>query len=394
MKLLRYNYRLIYAAVVVLMAAVFASCDKNNDEPEPEDKFARTIFVYMIADNSLGSYFHSDEDNLSQMETVASRREIPEGGRLIVYYDGSGTEPQLLEITEQGRKVLKQYSEDESSVDIERMREVMSDVRALTPQAELGVILWSHGTGWIESSVSRAGSEVTPNSFGQDLSPVTSEMKVTSLAKALEGYDIDFIYFDCCFMATVEVAYELRNVTPWIIASATELPIEGMPYAVNIPAMFAHELDLKKVAQNTLDYYLGKDSYNYCTISLISTQALEKLAEATKLVMQTGALPLDSYRAMPFFRTDGAKSYSYDMAHYVMALPVDSKLLDAWRKAYDDALPYYGATPISYGLDMRDFSGLGCYIVRTPADATRLGYNNMQWWKDVVSVNPSLKVEQ
>lgn len=384
-------YRTVYYGLMLVVAAVMTACG-SGDEPDPVKPPTRTVLVYMAADNSLGSYFASDKDNLAQMDKAVAAGALGETGRLIVFHDGSSTAPELLEITPQGRVTLQTYAESESSVSEEMMRRVIGDMKAAAPADSYGLVLWSHGTGWIESSASRsAGLEAATQSFGQDLHPSNMEMKVTSLASALRGEEFEFVYFDCCFMATVEVAYELRDATPWIIASATELPVEGMPYTTNIPAMFATDLDLKQIAKNTLDYYLsGHASYEYCTISLISTAALPDLASATRAIMATGAVAPASYKGMPFFRPGGANSHTYDMGHYITSLPADPSLIAAWQKAYEKAVPYYGATPVSYGLDMSGFTGLGCYIVRTAADASLLGYRNQNWWKDVVSQNPSL----
>ena len=41
---------------------------------------------------------------------------------------------------------------------------------------------------------------------------------------------MDFIIFDACFMGSVEVAYELRDVCDKIVASPTEVIAEGMDY--------------------------------------------------------------------------------------------------------------------------------------------------------------------
>lgn len=373
------------------MAALFSSCD--NDDPVPEPDFSRTVLVYMVADNSLGSVFGSDADNLSQMETAVMRGALDGGGRLLVYHDGSSTPPQLLDMTTSGRVVLREYDESVSSLDPERMHQVIDDARAVAPADDYGLVLWSHGTGWIESSSSRS-VEASPQSFGQDKTPSTVEMKISTLADALSGAGggFSFIYFDCCFMATVEVAYELRRCTDAIIAHATELPVEGMPYTVNIPEMFRHDINLEMIARNTRDYYMSSSaSNNSCAISLIDTSKLDALADATKAIMATGAVAAYDYNPVRFFRSGGANSHTYDMGDYINALDVDASLLEVWNAAYRAVVPYYGSTPVSYTLDMSRFTGLGCYIVRSSSDASLLGYRNQSWWTDVVSHNPSLK---
>lgn len=390
-----FNYLAILCGILVF---ALSSCSKN-DEPDPVAEPKCTVLVYMIADNSLGSYSANvDSRNLKQMQEAVAAGAL-NGGRLLVYYDPyeADVEPKLLEITPKETLTLKTYSEGGSSVDADFMRGVLDDAASIAPAPKNWLVLWSHGTGWVESSDSRSiGSQASTTSFGQDIHPVRTEMKVTSLASALGKGNYDVIYFDCCFMGCVEVMYELRHAAKEIVASATELPIEGMPYNVNIPAMFADNATAQKVAENTLAYYKsGEASNNSCTIAVVKTSGLEALADATRAIMRTGVLPSESYcsyDAVPFYRRNGAKSYTYDFGDYINNLEVDNKgLIDTWNNAYKKAVTYYGSTPVSYGLDMSKFTGIGTYIVRTKSDVSLLGYANQGWYKDVVSVNPSLQ---
>ena len=41
---------------------------------------------------------------------------------------------------------------------------------------------------------------------------------------------MEYILFDDCYMSTVEVAYDLKNVTSHLIASTSEIMAYGMPY--------------------------------------------------------------------------------------------------------------------------------------------------------------------
>ena len=41
---------------------------------------------------------------------------------------------------------------------------------------------------------------------------------------------MNYILFDDCYMSTVEVAYDLREVTNYLIASTSEMMAYGMPY--------------------------------------------------------------------------------------------------------------------------------------------------------------------
>lgn len=379
-----------------LFALVMSSC--SGDEPDnPDAEKARTVLIYMVADNSLGGpRLGADETNLAAMETAAAQGALGTG-RLVVYHDPLGRGGcTLYDITPQGRKPLREYDESVSSLSPERMRQVLADVEGLEPDNSCGLVLWSHGTGWIDTSRSRSAIGSKPGavaqSFGEDQSPSTTEMSVPTLAEALRGRTFDFIYFDCCFMECVEVVYELRSLTPWIIGSATELPIEGMPYIANVGPMLSLDFDPCLVARNTLTYYTENYDPVYrpgCTMAVVKTEALDALAGATADVMRSGAAA-DPLGQMPMFRSGGPRSYTWDMACYITSMQPDASLLAAWRKAYSEAVVMAGSTPLVYGLDMTGFSGLGCNAAITAADVSHSGYRRTAWWADVMSASPIL----
>lgn len=387
-----FNYLAILCGILVF---ALSSCSKN-DEPDPVAEPKCTVLVYMIADNSLGSYSANvDSRNLKQMQEAVAAGAL-NGGRLLVYYDPyeADVEPKLLEITPKETLTLKTYSEGGSSVDADFMRGVLDDAASIAPAPKNWLVLWSHGTGWIETADSRsaAGAPVT-QSFGKDVHPEAYEMNITTLASVLgDNRFYDVIYFDCCFMGCAEVMYELRNAAKEIVASPTELPIEGMPYEVNIPAMFADDATAEAVAKNTLNYYLNDltATNNSCSISVINTSAMDEFAEVTRSVNETGVIAGYSYVGVPLFRrTGGTNSHTYDMGHYINSLSIDDELKAAWNDVYKKVVTYYGATPVCYGLDMSEFTGLGCHVVNSTGDVYVGAYYNQSWWKDVVSYNPS-----
>ena len=86
---------------------------------------------------------------------------------------------------------------------------------------------------------------VAPLAFGFDKG---QKMNLTTLARTLQGQNFGFVYFDCCYMGSVEVAYELRHA----------MPSNGMPYNRNIRCFFAPEADLLTAARNTFELYDGE----------------------------------------------------------------------------------------------------------------------------------------
>ncbi len=396
-----------YFFMILSAFLVLTSCHDKSDEPQiTVQPVSRTVLVYMIADNSLGRYGY-DSDDISEMLTGAKAGAL-NGGRLLVYRSRCGTAdgnpPQLIEVTENGLEVLLTYPDDPEiySVDVDRMRRVISDSRRLAPAADYGLVLWSHGSGWKESSSSRNSTPTltldqqlvtTPQvkDFGEDRGQT---MKISSLSSALSGFGFSFIYFDCCFMSTVEVMYELRDAAPVIVASGIELPVYGMPYDKNLPVFFADgKPDMVQAAQNTFDHYNSRSGIERtCAMTVVNTSGMNRLAEASRKIFATmsdypvGMSNIQSYERPGFIKT------IYDFRDYIEAICTDTNLLAEWNAAMDETVMYADNTPTVFReLNLDRYCGLGSFIIMSASDITFHNYDKQQWYSDVVSVAPAFK---
>lgn len=378
----------------VLTAVALTACDNDPESepgpvpPEHPEKDGGTVLVYMVANNDLGQRGW-DQKDIDEMAAGMSAVKTANPSHLLVYHAASGKAPELKEVCSDGTvATLKSYDGEAPSVSIARMREVIADAQAVDSLAPLrGMVFWSHATGWLEESSAYEDPDfdgVRPLSFGYDSG---RRMSIPALAQALDGTELDFIYFDCCLMGTVEVVYELRHAAAKIAAVATELPLEGMPYDRNLPHFFSGKADaMESAAKATYDYYCSAEASNNSVAMVVTrTSGLDRLAELSRAVMETGAVVTDDYKGVPFFRPSVTVTGSYDMHHYYTELRAD----EDWRKAYNNTVTYYAATPKSYGLDMAQFKGLGTNVFSAAGDR-RLGYGYKQlaWWRDVVSHHP------
>ncbi|MDE6279757.1 MAG: hypothetical protein K2M05_07260, partial [Paramuribaculum sp.] len=59
--------------------------------------------------------------------------------------------------------------------------------------------------------------------------------------------------------------------------------------------------------------------------------------------------------------------------------------------AYAKTVIYHASTPYYGSLDTSKYGGMGCYILHRYEDSFTKGYNKTLWYKDVVSLNPSLQ---
>lgn len=387
------TYKTINFLVAAFLLFGLVSCGNNKGE-EPDQPTPRTVLVYMAANCNLG---RDGYDNLDLDEMLLGVRNGALGrGRLLVYHAAYRETPILKEVTTEGIINLKEYTDEASSLDIERMREVITDVKSNAPAESYGIVFWSHGTAWRESSGSRSSfgiegsrsitdSEEHPicYSYGSDNGV---EMKITSLAKALEGQWFDFVYFDVCHLATIETAYELRHIAPILVGSTTELDLLGMPYHLNLSCMFAATPDMTGAAANTLQYYVEHPRYG-CSMSVINLNSIDRLARATKALYESGAKLPDDYRGIPYYRVT-VPCIVYDFGDYIRNLrsddnTVSESLMREWEQAYSETVVYKNSTTECYGFNMTEFTGLGSYIMQNPADSLTNGYYNQSWFKDV-----------
>jgi hypothetical protein len=182
----------------------------------------------MAADNNL---YRQAQRDIEEILTI----EISSKYNLLAYIDTPNNNPYLLKITKGKIDTLKQYNM-QNSASKQVLKSIIDETFSLFPAESYGLILWSHGTGWLPEGVYDHAKETNVRSFGKDNS---KEMEITDLAEAIPE-NLDFIIFDACLMSGIEVLYQLRNKTEIIIASPTEILVAGFPYKNIIPVLLTH----------------------------------------------------------------------------------------------------------------------------------------------------------
>lgn len=381
-------FNTILSLTMTAAAVVFGSCDRT-DEPDVQPKrFGRTVLVYMVANNNLGSS-HMDYDDIYQMKKGASEGAIS-NGRLILYHAPYNADPVLVQVNEASVDTLLRYDRSQYSVSTERMSRVLEDVDRLAPAEDYGIVLWSHGTGWIHDGMEE--TTVQPQSFGDDRG---YKMNTSALASVLENskLPISFIYNDCCYMMSIETLYELRNAVPVIAGSATEIPAAGMPYHQNLEFFFATPAaDLKSAAETTFNWYDIQDgSDRTCTMSVVETAGLERLAIAVQAIYQASepGMPED-YSPQRFSYTSDANCRYFDLYDYVKALcgndASKSELFKEFDSAFRNVVVYKANTPYLWNrVPLDRHNGISTFILSDATSSTIGNYNRLKWYADVAS---------
>lgn len=368
---------------------LLVSC--NNDEPPitppQEETTPRTVLIYMVANNNLSSYSVSDLGEITQAVQWGHLGK----SRLIIYYARKNA-AELLEMTADGTNVIKTYSNDLMSVNASRMTEVINDAKAFAPADTYGMIFWGHGSGYLQNGIDE--SNITPLSYGgENINGTNYWMNITTLSSVLSGKGFDWIYFDCCFMAGIEVAYELRHVTNTIVASATEIPADGMPYHSTLQYLMPKNSDLDAAAKATFDFYDQETGmYRTCTMSVIHTDAIDEIASAMKAIYATRPTIPRDYVPQPFQTSSDQRRYDwhyYDFKHYAMALANNNNTLTInLNTAFEHAISTSLATPMLWNdVKLLNHCGLSTLIIESADDpfVEQFGYNQLSWWKDIVA---------
>lgn len=370
----------------VLMAGFACACSESSEPepptPAPPQTDSRTVLVYMAADNNLGS---NDFDAVDIAEMKVGVKDIDANARWLVYHSGYKKEPVLIEITRAGVDTLARFGSGTPATSAARMADVIATSRELAPANGYGLVVWGHGTGWIQDGI--ADDRLT-YSLGPDGG---KKMNISTLADVIEDCGgFDYIYFDCCYMASVETVYELRHCARYIVGSATELPANGMDYSVNVPYLAdGSEEALIRSARNTYEHYdaLSGDSRT-CTISVIKTAGLDELAEKTASMYMASGTAFGGYTPQRF--TDlRTTCYYYDFKDFVRALPVDCypEFVELFNKVviYSANTPYLWAS-----VDLSRHNGLSTYIPTQGFNLEHRNYNTLEWYADVARYVPML----
>lgn len=426
--------RRIYAILLLLplAAAGLVSCEKDPGPEPPLGKKHRTVIEYMVADNNLYSFA---EKNINDMEAVW---DDSFDGHMVVYLHpvaSGGADfdptPRLLLISRDQTpaitsRVLKTYSRDQDPCDASVMAQVLADAMALAPAENYGLVLWSHGSGWLPKEVKQPLKSVVPGvgavegpaskligsypgaaesqadggivsySFGQSLSHGSSEMEIDALAAALPaGTVFDFILFDACHMACVEVAWELRNHTEYTIGSVAETMATGFPYLKIMKPMFSSgKADVQGIAREFITYYEAQSGYSQSgTVSVVRSSALPALAGAVKALCEVAGAPTIPLASIQQFGREYDATYGYyygfgntffdlgDFADRTWGAS-DPAGVEAFEAALAAAVPYTYATAGLFNnqIVVNRHSGLSCYIPRTSTPLSLAAYRSRFGW--------------
>lgn len=248
-----------------------------------------TFLVYEASDNDLEKFMVQD---INDMENVGSSNNMN-----IVLQMDRGEKPSELSGGWGGTRRFKlDKNEDPFNIDSTVLQDLgqinMSDPKNLADFIEWGMkeypaqhymlLISDHGGGWagaIEDDSHKGWMSLPDIRKGAEIAQEKTKQK------------IDIIGFDACLMGQSEVAYELKDVANYMIASEESEGAGGWPYhnllskivLDNFSNALMMKMDLEPDAvARFIVRTSAKDKENIPTISAIDLAQMKGVAEATK----------------------------------------------------------------------------------------------------------------
>ena len=355
---MRYTRTLLQLLIIGCLATGFLfSCGDKDDPDAPEAKAARTVLIYMCAENNLNSPFYTNDST----EIVRGAANLPDNVNLLVYADRSSKsiKPFIAKVDKRGMHVVKQYKADWYSTDKDNMSEIINWAFTKYPADSYAMTFWGHGNGWIMMSDKYTGkAKARRKAYGWDSGKDNPDggdgneryINIPELADVLsKTHHLDYIFFDCCQMMCAELAYELRNVCDYIIGSPAEIPGCGAPYDHIIPDLFLAKENVGKAIVDDYIKYTNFSSFpaDGLPMSVVKTSNMENLLHATQSAIDTLMVHYQYPDNLPVYDIIyyGINSQSaniaiyYDLRH-VMRKYLSQNDFNTWDNAFQQAVVY------------------------------------------------------
>lgn len=421
------------AATALFMIAAAGCCKNNLDEPIKENR--KVLLFYECGFNNLGDYIKS---NMESPNRGLPSGYIPEKGEdvLLVYsrIAENGHTPvnsylRRIYKTSKGKVIsdtLKVFGKETIAASPSTLSAVLTLVKEKFPAKGYGMVVSSHGSGWLpagyyyspsrfendhkgEVGTSRQGiaaqsvghprlpvpegdlPDTDPfygmtRSIGQDYTKDSyygHEMSVSEFVDAIP-YHLDYILFDMCYTAGVEMAYALKDKADYLGLSPAEVLGDGMFNYTKITSFLLNREtpDLEGLFKDSFEMYDKQSGvYRSSTVNLVRTSGLDNLASVCARMINeySDALadaPVDDIQG--YYRQ--GRHYFYDLVDIFEKCGASKADLEDLDKAVDGCVIYKNSTgQFLEDYDIKAYSGFSMYMPCAGTPLLDLYYRKEVW---------------
>lgn len=386
--------------IILLSAFLLTACTGGNYD-SPVSKSC-TVLVYLAADNNLSVELTKEVEAIRKGWTDTNI-----ASRCLIYIDSADQPPYLLSLRGGQQTGMEAYVdtiavyEEENSASAKVFSRIIDDMVKRYPADRYGLIVASHASGWLPE-----GTLAKPNrsrSIGIDTNvgisqDTNTEMELSDFAEAIPDKQFDFIIFEACLMAGVEVVYELRDKTDYILASSAELlvpgfvPVYPVAFKYLFEAKYSVEQSLKALAQTYYNQVNAQSGvYRSTTLSVIKTRDMEKLATHTQNIIKANGGPYENpITTLQHFDRPGsygdirtAPRY-FDFMDYMQCIASAEQYVELesimdrvviWKAATETFMEGYN------GFAIKKHSGMTTYIEQECFGKLNEAYKQTSWYR-------------
>lgn len=385
-----------YILAVLLPALLCGACIGEEYEGPDPNLPARTVVVYLGGDNNLSDETARKVEALRQGWTYTGNkcliyRDSRDGAQLLRLRGGCQTTP-----TPYVETVREYGAEDSASA--ETFARVLRDIAAEYPADSYGLIFFSHASGWLPSGTLHNPGGGTRSMGVDDGNGVRTEMEMADFAAAIPDGMFDFIVFETCLTAGVEVAYELRGKADYMLASSAEIvspgftPVYSSALRLLCNTAVSTESALEAFGQAYMDYvntnYTG--ARRSATLSLTDIREISPLAARMQAALRGHPARAFDLSRLQFFDRPGSYGDSpalprfFDLDEWAEAVASPEEY-EAFCVQLEHTVVWKASTATfmtgQNGYTIRRHAGLTIYVEQDAFPELNDAYRRSAWYR-------------
>ena len=401
----------------ISLAMTFTGCSEEAFDTDSVNKQTILVFYPWTGSQSSTGLLGYLQNNIDSICDGIIDRKGLNNSRVLVFLSDKYNHSTLYDLQYNAttksvdRVPLKEY-EGASYASAEGIADIMNEVKTQASALNYALIVGVHGCGWTYASDwSRYPYYARPSvtrprdnnfsgiQFGPDpnapltrffgsVSLAENAMDISTLAEGIResGLKMQYILFDACYMSNIETAYELKDVTNYMIASGSEIMAAGLPYRSMWSYLNSATPNYSGIVSTSVNFYKNS-SAPFCNLAAIDCRQVEKLASVMKDINAENQLQasvnLDSIQHLDGFRPH----LFYDLETYVDSLRPSGYLLDQFKsqlkltiKASDHTDEAYTCIYSSDSFKIKNYCGITISDPSQHSVAIK-GREKTGWWK-------------
>ena len=403
---------------MISLAMTFTGCSEEAFDTDSVNKQTILVFYPWTGDKSRTGLLGDLQNNIDSICDGIIDRKGLNNSRVLVFLSDKYNHSTLYDLQYNAttksvdRVPLKEY-EGASYASAEGIADILNEVKTQASALNYALIVGVHGCGWTYASDwSRYPYYARPSvtrprdnnfsgiQFGPDpnapltrffgsVSLAENAMEISTLAEGIResGLKMQYILFDACYMSNIETAYELKDVTNYMIASGSEIMAAGLPYRSMWSYLNSSTPNYSGIVSTSVNFYKNNSSAPFCNLAAIDCRQVEKLAGVMKDINAENQLlasvSLDSIQHLDGFRPN----LFYDLETYVDSLHPSGYLLDQFKNQLKLTIKASDHTDEAYTyIFSPDYIKIKNYCGITISDPSQhsvaiKGREKTGWWK-------------